>query len=256
MHKVLVTLNQMYKTAIGIKLAYENPCMFVTLQKEPPPERTPIPENIIPVLIDFCKGYEDGVLILTLLYTGMRRGEIVALCGEDIDWDRNCFTVNKAVEFINNKPHIKSPKTKSGYRTIPILNVLHPYKDYFLQIGKGEPVFKNAYGDMHTLTSIRRLFDRFNQNYNAYAKRINQNLCHTFTMHEFRHTYATMLYKADVDIKTAQSFLGHSSVAVTMDIYTHLDQTHKEVNAEKLNKFLGAQASIINGSIQSNLVKI
>ena len=57
-------------------------------------------------------------------------------------------------------------------------------------------------------------------------------------MHQFRHTYATILYKAGVDIKTAQSYLGHSSIDVTMDIYTHLDQKHKALNADKLNQYL------------------
>ena len=57
------------------------------------------------------------------------------------------------------------------------------------------------------------------------------------TMHMFRHAYATLLYKAGVDIKTAQTYMGHSSITVTLNIYTHLDLRFKEVNASKLNEF-------------------
>ena len=49
-----------------------------------------------------------------------------------------------------------------------------------------------------------------------------------FTAHQLRHTYATMLYDAGVDVKTAQDFLGHADPTVTMNIYTHLSSQKKE----------------------------
>ncbi len=58
------------------------------------------------------------------------------------------------------------------------------------------------------------------------------------TMHQFRHTYATILYEAGVDVKTSQCYLGHSTVTTTMDIYTHLSSRHKTLNADKLNAYV------------------
>ena len=255
-HKFFVTLNQMYKAGMGQKLVHENPCMYVTLQREPSPEREVIPPEIVLVLNDFCLTHTDGALILTLLYTGMRRGEILALQGKDIDWERNCFNINKSVEFLSNQPRLKSPKTKSGYRSVPILSILKPYQAYFKSIELDEPIFKNKHGTTHTLTSIRRLFEKFNSDYNNYVKDKNPELCYTFTMHQFRHTYATMLYKSGVDVKAAQNFLGHSSISVTMDIYTHLDQQHKEISADKLDNFVLKTSSKMNGIQQQDLVKI
>ena len=59
-----------------------------------------------------------------------------------------------------------------------------------------------------------------------------------FTAHQLRHTYATMLYDADVDPKSAQKALGHANVQQTLEIYTHLSQRKKASSIDKLNDFL------------------
>ena len=53
-----------------------------------------------------------------------------------------------------------------------------------------------------------------------------------------RHTYATMLYNAKVDIKVAQKFLGHKNISVTLDIYTHLENANLTKQADKFDKYL------------------
>ena len=59
-----------------------------------------------------------------------------------------------------------------------------------------------------------------------------------FTAHQLRHSYATMLYDADVDVKTAQKLLGHADFGVTMKIYTHLSAEKETAGIEKLNEHL------------------
>ena len=59
-----------------------------------------------------------------------------------------------------------------------------------------------------------------------------------FTAHQLRHTYATMLYDADVDVKTAQKLLGHKDLSVTMKIYTHLSEKKEAIGIERLNNHL------------------
>ena len=59
-----------------------------------------------------------------------------------------------------------------------------------------------------------------------------------FTAHQLRHSYATMLYDADVDVKTAQKLLGHADFGVTMKIYTHLSSEKETAGIEKLNEHL------------------
>ena len=79
-----------------------------------------------------------------------------------------------------------------------------------------------------------------------------QLIADDITPHMFRHTYATSLYYAGIDIKTAQTLLGHSSIQMTMDVYTHLDQTKILSAGDKLNAFFDSQN---NSSDSQNIVK-
>ena len=65
----------------------------------------------------------------------------------------------------------------------------------------------------------------------------------TFTAHQLRHTYASMLYAAGVDVKTASELLGHSDIEITMRIYTHLTEQGKRLSIEKYETFLDKQFS-------------
>ena len=60
--------------------------------------------------------------------------------------------------------------------------------------------------------------------------------------HMLRHTYATTLYRAGVDLRTAQKLMGHSSIQVTADIYTHLEQEDSLHVADKLNEYLSGKS--------------
>ena len=166
----------------------------------------------------------------------MRRGEILALTVEDIDFETNNITINKAIEFIKNKPHVKCPKTRKSNRIVPILEPLIPYLRNITEgKSKKDILFCNSKGMLHDKSSAQRLFKDFNKRYNMHTG--GGEYTH-FTMHQFRHTFCTMLYNAGVDIKTAQDILGHSSVNVTLNIYTHLDTKTKKINTEKLNNYI------------------
>ena len=62
-----------------------------------------------------------------------------------------------------------------------------------------------------------------------------------FTAHQLRYTYATMLYDAGVDVKSAQKFLGHSDIRVTLKIYTHLFDDKEQAAVDVLNKHFGEE---------------
>lgn len=238
--KFKITLNQLFKTAVITGRITINPLQGVVLPK--PDFRIGddmkfIPEEIVSELRCFCKNYKNGDFIMTLLYTGIRRGEITALTWEDINDD--CIYINKAAEFVNNQPRIKAPKSRSGIRVVPFLEILKGYLVRPINAKDTDCVFKNASGKMHTQQSLKRMMEIFNKDFSEYLREKGLN-SPKITMHQFRHTYATILYKAGIDIKTAQMYLGHSSISVTLDIYTHLDKKHKCINADKLNSFICA----------------
>lgn len=165
---------------------------------------------------------EFGLYPFFLMYTGLRRGEALALQWRDVDMEHSIISISKSIEFSSAAGRTKAPKTESGVRQIPILAPLVPY----LKGGKtDEYVFG---GSRHySETMIRRRWDKY----------LSTTGLH-ITQHQLRHTYATMLYRAQIDAKTAQHLLGHSDVSTTLNIYTHIA---KELDADvtaKINAYL------------------
>ena len=179
---------------------------------------------------------------------GLRRGEISALKWSDIDFKEKTITVSKSFDFKNNK--VKLPKTAAGIRTVPmpeeLIQFLKPLKGK-----KNSPVVTNTKGGTMTETNWRHLWESYLYNYNhtfgdfrgwkpTLHNKKEPMVVEPFTMHCLRHTYATLLYDAEVDVMTARDLLGHSDVQTTMGIYTHLSEEKKRSSIEKLNDFLNS----------------
>ncbi len=168
-------------------------------------------------------------LYLTLLATGLRIGEAIALEWSDIDLDNGCISVNKTLVF--SRMEINSPKSEAGNRKVPIdrntLLMLRLYKarqyQCFMEHGYGAKmanyVFSNGFSAYHSRTNLQ----------NVLGKHLEKAGLPHFTFHAFRHTHASLLLNAGISYKELQHRLGHSTLAMTMDTYSHLfDDTEKE----------------------------
>ena len=109
-----------------------------------------------------------------------------------------------------------------------------------------------------TEDSWKRLFQSYMTDMNihyGYNDSVHKNSMHkppmvitTFTPHELRHTFCTIMFEAGIDAMTAKEQMGHSDIQTTLSIYTHLSSQHKEVQVNKLDAFLekGSQR-VVNG---------
>lgn len=162
----------------------------------------------------------DVVLYKTLLATGCRIGEALALEWSDINLDNGIISINKT---LNRYQEINSPKSSAGYRDIPIDNatllILKQYKNrqqvQSWQLGRSETV----------------VFSVFTEKY-AYACNLRQRLNKHFkaagvtnvSFHGFRHTHTTMMLYAQASPKDVQYRLGHSNLMMTENVYWHTNQ--------------------------------
>lgn len=178
------------------------------------------------------------------MFCGLRRGEMTALTWNDIDFKKKNITVNKSYDF--KAGELKLPKTEAGIRTVPMPDVL---VDYLVNEKKeGINVFVTKSGKLMTETAWKRMLESFLVDLEiAHGTGKKKKKCapeptvftiSLFGWHDLRHTYATILYEAGVDVLTAQYLLGHASASTTMEIYTHLSDAQKERSIVKLNDFL------------------
>lgn len=238
-------LHQMFQQAVRSQYIAVNPAENIVTPKFHQNDREPLSVEHIKNIEEFCRKYKHGAFIMTLLYTGVRRGELLALQVKDVDFENGYITINKSVEFLCNSPNLKTPKTPKSNRMIPILNPLIPYLQKAVEGKKSSDfIFTGHDGNLYTKSAIQRLFKAFNRDYNRYINRFStEDECETvhFTMHQFRHTFCTIMHDAGVEARTAQEILGHSSINVTLGIYTHLSQYKKKINIDKMNAYIESQ---------------
>lgn len=158
-----------------------------------------------------------GLFAYLLLYTGMRRGEALALDDKDFDWTAQEIRVTKSLSYEGNTPILRKPKTEAGNRVIPILSNLEKE----LHIKPGILFSKN--GNYLTQSDFQVLWKRYQKESGV-----------TCTPHQIRHTFATMLFENDISIKDAQGILGHAQASTTQDIYTHIRELRETAIKEKI----------------------
>ena len=194
---------------------------------------------------------------MIMMYAGLRRGELIPLTWDDIDLKRRTISVNKTVEMINGKPKVKHyAKTISGIRTIDIPKKLSNYLS--IQKKSSKLVCPSANGTMITEISWKRMWESYikelNFKYGDFSHFEKQPkskfqpggvpiVIPKITAHWLRHTFATMLYFAGVDLLTAKEQLGHSDIKTTLEIYTHLDKQFKRKSMKKLDDYLSSENS-------------
>lgn len=229
--KYKLTLSQIFNYAEKLQLIQQNPCRLTDLPKSlTSQKRRTLTENEIET-INKSVDIPFGLYPFVLLYLGLRRSECLALKWSDFDFNNNTVCISRVAIFDGNTPRIDHVlKNGDAERVVPIPQIL---KNVLLGRQGSSPsewVFHNEDGELYTAWQLRRKFDE-------YLKATNL----TFTQHMTRHAYATMLYNAGVDVKVAQRFLGHKTLAMTLEIYTHLDSSHISSGAEQLNTYLGSK---------------
>lgn len=186
--------------------------------------------------------YQIYTLFRLLAFSGTRKGELLALTWNDIDFKNNTIKINKAVSRgLNSRLLIKAPKTKSSVRDISIdtitMKILKQWrliqKENYLKLGfntlkSNQLVFSNNNNEFFQPTKTREWLEKI----------IIKNDLKRITTHGFRHTHCSLLFEAGATIKEVQDRLGHSDIQTTMNIYTHVTDKAKEQTADKFAKYV------------------
>ncbi len=233
--------NSLCKTNPAAKLALPNTAAQSTHRSITDRERK--------IIIETAKTHPAGPWVLLLLYTGLRPAESVVLTGADIVGGK--VRVNKALDRLTGQP--KEPKSKAGYRNVPIIQ---PLREALPRVGIADLLFPAAHGGIRNSKSIARWWASFmaamaETEIKMIVSKQLSKLSETvppLVPYDLRHTYCTDLERAGVPINVASQLMGHSSIEVTAKIYTH---TAEDVFADAATKLETLQKGDVQGDVHN-----
>ena len=235
---IRVTLGKALGDAVRKGLLYRNPVELADRPKAQKTDATVIvwtPQEV-GVFMRSVTGDRLAAMWRTAAMTGMRRSEICGLYWADLDLEQGAISVRRAVVVVEGHPHAKSPKTAKSRRTVELdMGTVVALKEWRrcqleerLRAGEeweiGEWVFTDELGKPVNPEWVGKKFRRL----------VATTRLPAITMRQLRHSHATALLRAGVHPKVVQERLGHSSIGVTLDIYSSVLPTMQREAVERL----------------------
>lgn len=257
-------LYSLFKEAMENRMISYNPCENITIRRDKT-ERRVLSQREQKILLAALSGSRYEMLCILGLSTGLRIGELSGLSWSDIDFEAKTLTVRRTYIYLHDVAGRKmrdvfhSPKTKNSCRTIRLLDstlaLLQSHKEkqsrekellgeHWQPIEDGEDlVFTTKNGKPVRGLNVTETLNHYVEQINlkelatADAEGRTPVLFERITPHALRHTFATRAFESGIPPKVVQQILGHSSLEMTMDLYTHVTEDTQANEIQKLKLF-------------------
>lgn len=235
-HRLLSVILQ---TAVQWQMIFSNPCDRVKPPKAKRHEARFLDEHGAAQLAEALHGepYNFAVIVLLLMYTGLRRGEALGLEWHDVDFEKRCLHIRRSLLYVPDRGvFVDDTKTESSKRVIKVptvaIDLLREYKQWQdelkAELGdmwvESDRVFTNWKGEPQRPDIVSAWFHKF----------VQRKGLPDVSIHGLRHTNATLMIAGGVPIKTVSSRLGHANITTTGNIYAHAIRSADEAAAEVL----------------------
>ena len=256
-NKVRRVLDRLFETAVQNNYLAASPCKGIVWDSKRTGTHRVLEADLKALLTDHWRIHTAGKWSMLILYAGLRPSEAFALDRRNITKD--FIRVTDGSHFEHGRLVIVPGQAKSeaGQREIPILQPLREVIKTFPDEGlvcvntKGEPV-----SEASARANWAALWNMLEEIYNGREPRGAGRRSDRFPpdwkylpkvqMYDLRHTFCSMLYDADVDVKTAQYLMGHATLDMTLKIYTHLSEAKKQRSYDKLFKYVDVNSDVKN----------
>ena len=194
-------------------------------------------------MFEALRGTKLELPVLVAAFYGFRRGEVLGLKWDAIDFERGTISVIRTVTTITldgkqTEIEQQSAKTKSSLRTLPLIG---SFREYFLQVKEAQELNKQVCGNCYNyeydgFVFVDELGERMRVEYltNAFPKFLESHGLRRMRFHDLRHSCASLLLANGVPLKHIQEWLGHSDFTTTANIYAHLDYKSKITSAQAM----------------------
>ena len=240
------TLCTALNQAIRNRLILHNVAEAVKLPNKKPKERRILTEQEQQELLKTVETENKGFMVKFALFTGLRCGELLGLRWRDVDMENKTITVNQNIQRLygdDGRSHLvvtDTPKTKSSNRTIPLLLEIFNglLKHHGLQ-SRERYIAGQLWNDNGLVfcTALGKAYDP--RNFQGYLDRITNKIgIERVNIHALRHAFASRSLERGISLKVVSEMLGHSSIQITADIYSHVSIEHMENELQKLREII------------------
>lgn len=218
-------LKQVFEQAIRWKKISNNPVVNAVppvIKKEEMKIWGPLE---IQIFLNFCRDEHQRITFLLAIYTGMRRGEILGLKWDDIDFEKMKINVKRSLGYTPEKGYFFTMlKTKNSKREIPIPEILI---DELLKHQKQQQIWKERFGEEYHDQDFVNCRENGTEQDPGNLLRLMKRLIRdsnvtSIRFHDLRHTHASILISEGVDIVKVANRLGHANPKITLETYAHL----------------------------------
>lgn len=234
----------------AVKVGYIrfNPADACELPRVEHREIHPLDEDEISRFLTAIHGHRFEALFLVTLFTGMRRGEILGLKWDNVDFDRGMINVCQQLQHIVGSVgeyHLVSPKNGKGRTVTPAPSVMGLLKNQRKRQAedqlKAGPLW---HGDGFVFTDALGQHLSPNTVYESFKRVVARIGRPDARFHDLRHSYAVAAIQSGDDIKTVQQNLGHHTAAFTLDVYGHVTEQMKQESAARMENYINRVSNL------------
>ena len=234
---IYLNLKAALDKAVVLRMLPYNPCEGVVLPKSVKYKANIYTVEEVNNLLNLARGTDMFMPVLLASNLGLRRGEVLALRWEHIDFDKSIAHIRENKVITDKGALIKAPKSAAGIRDISFgPSVLAELKRAHAQYNRNKLsmgaafkdcglVWSQSDGSEYRPESLTRMWNRF----------LEKHQLKHIRFHDLRHSCATAMLEAGIDPKTVQNRLGHSDITMTLNIYAHCTPTMDRNAAQKLD---------------------
>lgn len=243
-HHIRATVSAILRTAVKKGLLEKNPVANTTPPKPEYKKKLFLDAGQCKQLLDILEGIENRqlrVMINTLLFTGLRSGELLALQWCDVNFDEGTIIVSKTLQRLVGKYRLAEPKTKASERIVSaqpelfeLLRAHRAWQDERKAVfgsawEQPEQVFTTATGGFYNGVTLNQQFKGI----------LRKNGLLDLHIHDLRHATASLLINAGLPVKVIADHLGHRSTQTTENVYAHVFAESRAKAADAISIALG-----------------